>query len=225
MAYSAVIGCDGINSVVADWLGLSPPTLSGRCGIRGYATYPEAHHVEPKFYLHFGKRVNVGHMPVNEKEVCWFISCTSNAQVSKITHDPELIRQEALALLRDFPEMLTEMGTVMAAGDAMHPMTPDLGQVGCAALEDAVVLGRCLAEALNGRVERDEEEAERIEEALKKYVEERRWRWAWLMGKSYLTGFVQQGSWAIVRLFRDKIFLRVRSSESYFSHADVDYGI
>eukprot|EP01018_Ginkgo_biloba_P029761 Gb_17957 [translate_table: standard] len=250
----AVIGCDGVNSVVADWLGISPPTLAGRCGIRGYVTYPEGHHMEPNFNLHFGKGVNIGHMPVNEKEVYWFITWASNSQDSQTSHDPELIRQEALLLIKDFPEMLTEMvqrsgsdtlnmaslrlrwpwrmffgtrlwkGAVTAAGDAMHPMTPDLGQGGCAALEDAVVLGRCLAEALNRRVERDDEEAERIEEALKKYVEERRWRWAWLMGKSYLTGFVQQGSGAIVRLFRDKIFLRVRTSEIFFSHAEVDCG-
>eukprot|EP01018_Ginkgo_biloba_P029755 Gb_17952 [translate_table: standard] len=250
----AVIGCDGVNSVVADWLGLSPPIPSGRCGIRGYAIYPEGHHVEPKYSLYFGKGVNIGHVPINETEVYWFITRASSPQDSKIAHDPELIRQETLFLLRDFPEMLTEIvqrsgsdtmsmtalrhrlpwrmffgtrmwkGTVTAVGDGMHPMTPDLGQGGCAALEDAVVLGRCLAEALNGRIERDEEEAERIEEALKKYVDERRWRWTWLMVKSYFTGFVRQGSWAIVRLFRDKIFLRVISSDSYFSHAEFDCG-
>jgi len=28
-------------------------------------------------------------------------------------------------------------------------MTPDIGQGGCSALEDGVVLARCLAEALN----------------------------------------------------------------------------
>ncbi|GFR45392.1 hypothetical protein Agub_g6772, partial [Astrephomene gubernaculifera] len=35
-------------------------------------------------------------------------------------------------------------GVVTLAGDAAHPMTPNLGQGGCAALEDAVVLGRLL---------------------------------------------------------------------------------
>ena len=38
-------------------------------------------------------------------------------------------------------------GNVTVAGDAMHPMTPDLGQGGCSALKDAVVLARCLSQA------------------------------------------------------------------------------
>ena len=31
-------------------------------------------------------------------------------------------------------------------GDAAHPMTPNLGQGGCQAIEDALVLARCLGE-------------------------------------------------------------------------------
>uniref|UniRef100_A0A5K0Z329 FAD-binding domain-containing protein n=1 Tax=Nymphaea colorata TaxID=210225 RepID=A0A5K0Z329_9MAGN len=39
------------------------------------------------------------------------------------------------------------MGKVTVTGDAMQPMTPDIGQGGCCALENAVVLVRCLGEA------------------------------------------------------------------------------
>ena len=74
-------------------------------------------------------------------------------------------------------------GNVCVAGDAFHPMTPDLGQGGCSALEDGIVLARCLGEAFPPKPsthmnENDEEEDQykRIEEALKKYANERRWR-------------------------------------------------
>lgn len=32
---------------------------------------------------------------------------------------------------------------VCLAGDALHPMPPDIGQDGCSALEDGVILARC----------------------------------------------------------------------------------
>ncbi|KAK3193555.1 hypothetical protein Dsin_024865 [Dipteronia sinensis] len=66
-------------------------------------------------------------------------------------------------------------GNVCVAGDALHSMTPDLGQGGCAALEDGIVLARCIAEALtktgNDDDDNDEDRAvvfERIERGLKK---------------------------------------------------------
>jgi hypothetical protein len=34
--------------------------------------------------------------------------------------------------------------SITLAGDSLHPMTPNLGQGGCTALEDALVLARCL---------------------------------------------------------------------------------
>ena len=42
---------------------------------------------------------------------------------------------------------VVERGRVTLLGDAAHPMTPYLGQGGCQALEDAVVLGECLRDA------------------------------------------------------------------------------
>ena len=39
---------------------------------------------------------------------------------------------------------------------AFHPMTPDTGQGGIAALEDVIVLARCIAqEALTGKASRE----------------------------------------------------------------------
>jgi FAD-dependent urate hydroxylase len=52
-------------------------------------------------------------------------------------------------------------GKVALLGDAGHSTTPDIGQGGCAALEDAVVLGRCFAHP------------DTIENTLKQYENQR----------------------------------------------------
>ena len=49
------------------------------------------------------------------------------------------------------PPALMARGRVALVGDAAHPMTPDLGQGGCQAIEDAVVLGECFG--MGGTVE------------------------------------------------------------------------
>ncbi|KAK9991233.1 hypothetical protein SO802_026218 [Lithocarpus litseifolius] len=89
-----------------------------------------------------------------------------------IAHDPELIKKEVISnFAKNFPASYLRVvqhldlstvtwaplmfrfpwdviignlskGNITVASDAMHPMTPDLGQGGCSALEDAVVLGR-----------------------------------------------------------------------------------
>ena len=99
-------------------------------------------------------------------------------------------------------------GNVCVAGDALHPMTPDLGQGGCCALEDGVVLARSLAEAFSKKPkdeEEEEEEYKRIEESLKKYANERKWRCIDLITASYIVGYIQQSGSKFVNFLRDKI--------------------
>ena len=96
------------------------------------------------------------------------------------------------------------IGNVTVAGDAMHPMTPDLGQGGCSALEDAVVLGRHIGNYFvkNGRLVPED-----MARALDGYVKERRLRVATLIIGSYLSGWIQQGgsNWWM-KFLRDVIF-------------------
>ncbi|WRX13947.1 FAD-binding domain - like 1, partial [Theobroma cacao] len=79
------------------------------------------------------------------------------------------------------PWDLPSKGNFCLAGDALHPMTPHIGQGGCSALEDAVGLSSCLAEALvkPGREFKgkafEEEDSKRIELALSRYAKERGW--------------------------------------------------
>uniref|UniRef100_A0A0C9S1E9 TSA: Wollemia nobilis Ref_Wollemi_Transcript_25519_1577 transcribed RNA sequence n=1 Tax=Wollemia nobilis TaxID=56998 RepID=A0A0C9S1E9_9CONI len=246
-----LIGCDGVNSVVAEWIGLQAPSLSGRSAIRGLATFPEGHKFENKVVQYWGDNLRVGFVPCNDKDVYWFITQKSHPHDSDIAHDPERILEFSVEKLGDFPEPIIDIvkksqidtltlaplclrwpwamllgklskENVCVVGDAMHPMTPDLGQGGGATLEDAVVLGRCLGKALtamNGL-----EDKKGIEEALNNFVEERRWRAFWLISGAYLTGLVQQGyGGVIMRFIRDK-FLAKKLSENILNQADFDCG-
>lgn len=115
-------------------------------------------------------------------------------------------------------------GNVCVAGDAFHPMTPDIGQGGGAALEDGVALARCLAEALlKGPGEEDKEQHERIEMGLKKYAQERRWRAIELITTSYFAGFIQQSDGKIMNFLKEK-FLAAYLRGLLLKRADFDCG-
>lgn len=247
-----LIGCDGVNSIVSKWLGYQPAKFLGKSTSRGLSTYPEGHDFNPKLYINLQHGTRAGYIPINGTDVFWFLNRKSRPQDSEIAQEPKLILQEALDSLRDFPEEYQDIvkrtlpdtpsltplrgrcpwavlfgtlskGTVTIAGDAMHAMTPYIGQGGCSTLEDAVVLVRCLAEGLNGKlITSTNEERKRIEQALKKYVEERRWRVFMLMTKSYITGLSQPGSGKFAKFLREKIMTKVPGDA--LSHAEYDCG-
>lgn len=99
----------------------------------------------------------------------------SNCDLSSLTLAPLLFRVPWNIVLGP-----SHYGGVTVAGDAFHPMTPDLGQGGCSALEDAVVLARNIANTLNN-----------VNLGIENYVKERRWRAARLVGASYLSGVLE----------------------------------
>ncbi|XXG64667.1 hypothetical protein AAC387_Pa05g2557 [Persea americana] len=230
-----LIGCDGVHSVVAQWLGLKAPIHSGRMAVRGLAVYPQGHgfkHQVQQQFVHDGLRA--GFAALNSTDVYWGITHKSCLKGDEATKDPELIQKDVLKnMAKNFPSAYLDVvqhsdlstltsaplmlrfpldlvfgptckGNVTVAGDAMHPMTPDLGQGGCAALEDAVVLSRHIG---NSFIKDGGIRSKGIKEALEGYVYERRWRAAGLITGAYITGWVQQGgsSW-LARFIRDKIF-------------------
>ncbi|XP_052149217.1 monooxygenase 2-like isoform X2 [Oryza glaberrima] len=225
-----VIGCDGVNSVVAKWLGLAKPSYSGRLATRGLACYPGGHGFDPKFKMFFGHGFRLGVIPCNDTDVYWFFTWSPSE------HDDDALakkKQFVLTKLRsaEIPAEVMEVverseakdvltaplrfrpplslllasiskGNVCVAGDALHPMTPDLGQGGCAALEDGVVLARCLGDAILGGGGGGAE-SERIEAGLREYARIRRWRSAELIGTAYVVGFMQESSNAVISFLRD----------------------
>ncbi|GAA0164995.1 oxidoreductase [Lithospermum erythrorhizon] len=110
------------------------------------------------------------------------------------TSSPSVLREKAAELLKTFPSDFQTVvdrapddcivksplvdrwlwpgitpppskGNIVLIGDAWHPMTPNLGQGACCALEDSVVLAKKLGEALNGNSS--------VEDAFKSYAKER----------------------------------------------------
>ncbi|CAJ2663195.1 unnamed protein product [Trifolium pratense] len=229
-----LIGCDGVNSVVAKWLGFKEAAYTGRYGLRGCAEMESNHNFEPALMRFSGNGFRAVVVPCDEKCVYWFFTWTSTIQDKKLLENPTELKQYVLNKLEKMPSDVryfiekTELhafklaplryrhplelimgniskDNVCVAGDAFHPMTPDLAQGGCSALEDGVVLARCLADAFTKKPEEEEDDQyKRIEEGLKKYANERRWRCIDLITTSYIVGFVQQGNSKLVTFIRDK---------------------
>jgi len=248
-----VIGCDGVNSVVAEWIGLEAAKQSGRVAFRGMGKCPPGYHaIETMMVQMWGTGVRAGLMPTTGKRVFWFITKKSQPEDAHVSHDSESVRRAALEAVRDFPEPVGELikssdklnmadlrfrwlwpwewdrkakgkGSVTVVGDALHPMTPDLGQGACSALEDAVVLARCLsASNINAEdINWGEEEERKIEECFKKYAQARKWRVWRVVGGAFLAGFVLDGSSSLIRFFRDWIWFPLFSMSHlpYFANS------
>jgi 2-polyprenyl-6-methoxyphenol hydroxylase-like FAD-dependent oxidoreductase len=143
-------------------------------------------------------------MPMRDGQVYWF--ATANVPAGESSPDgekAELLRRfrgwhdpiEALvaatpdaAILRNDmydrrPLRQWGRGRVTLLGDAAHPMTPNLGQGGCQAMEDAVVLASAIGAASGGGA---------IEAALRAYEQKRIARTSMLVTMSRRVGAVGQ---------------------------------
>ncbi|XP_073026290.1 monooxygenase 2-like isoform X2 [Primulina eburnea] len=238
-----LIGCDGVNSKVAKYLGLKKPSLAGRASIRGHVKFEDGHGFEPKFLLFFGNGARYGVTPCDDHGVYWFFTYIPSPADRGMEEDPVKMKQFVSSKLGNIPDKIravferTDLNNMIwsqlkfrdpwellwgniskdnicVLGDAFHPMTPDIGQGGCSALEDAVVLARNLVDALTrksstGMLESGEElEHRMIEIGLKKYARERRWRSVKLVSAAYVVGFVQQSDGILLSFLREKLFAK-----------------
>ena len=161
----ALIGADGIHSVVrAHLFGSEKPRYAGYTAWRGVTTPPPA--IEMLVGEFWGRGARFGLVPLTGGRYYWF--ATRNAREGEQEHH-EGRKQEVLklfgnwyssiptiiaatpedAILRndiyDRPPLIHwTRGRVTLLGDAAHPMTPNLGQGACQALEDALVLAHSL---------------------------------------------------------------------------------
>ncbi|KAK9275675.1 hypothetical protein L1049_022942 [Liquidambar formosana] len=189
-----VIGCDGIRSPVAKWMGFSEPKYVGHCAFRGLGFYPNGQPHQPKVNYIYGRGLRAGYVPVSPTKVYWFVCFNSPSPGPKIS-DPFVLKKQAVELVRNWPSELLSIieltpddtiirtplvdrwlwpavsppasaGGVVLVGDAWHPMTPNLGQGACCALEDSVVLARKLVGAMKSGTTS-------VEDALRSYGSER----------------------------------------------------
>jgi 2-polyprenyl-6-methoxyphenol hydroxylase-like FAD-dependent oxidoreductase len=129
-------------------------------------------------------------------------------------------------------------GRVTLAGDAAHPMTPNLGQGGCAALEDSVVLARELKAALNpaggssggssssgGGGGSSGYPAAAVEAALRRYEAERRARCLPLTVRSWVFGALLQLPYPPVTLARDAFMAGPFNPAHFLDHTAYDCGV
>ncbi|CAA3031116.1 monooxygenase 1-like [Olea europaea subsp. europaea] len=101
-------------------------------------------------------------------------------------------------------ESIQAKGTVTVAGDAMHVTGPFLGQGGSAALEDAVVLARCLAQKVRAEdlsIYGKQVLINKAGEGIDLYVKERRKRLVALSTRTYLTGLLLETRSKLVKFF------------------------
>ncbi len=156
-----VIGADGIRSAVRQSIAPyeDPPRYSGLCAWRGVVRAPG---LVDSAWLSVGNGLQFLAAPLPDGNVYWSpLVKLDEGQWEEIKdhrgflldrfdgwHDPIptlLDRTPNDTLLptpvyfRPPPRWITS-GRVALIGDAAHPMTPDLGQGGCQAIEDAVVL-------------------------------------------------------------------------------------
>lgn len=165
MRTRALVGADGLRSAVrATRFGNIPPRYSGYIGWRGVASWiPEDYSGE---YLSEtwaeGKRFGIS--PMGNGRCYWYATANrpENCAASR-----DNARETLLSFFRHWHRPITDLiegtpqeniltnaifdrpslhpwtrGAVTLLGDAAHPMTPNLGQGACCALEDACVLAQ-----------------------------------------------------------------------------------
>jgi 2-polyprenyl-6-methoxyphenol hydroxylase-like FAD-dependent oxidoreductase len=195
-----LVGADGLNSVVRSvLLGPQKPRYCGYTAYRGITPFDLGGEIA---YESWGVGQRFGFVPAVGGEIYWWAAVTVPegldppaesyknelldrykgwfAPIERViaeTPDGTILRND----IYDRPAARGwSSGRVTLLGDAAHPVTPDLGQGACLAMEDAVVLARCLRE--NGDVPA----------ALKRYEAQRLRRARFIRSHSRMMGTLGQ---------------------------------
>lgn len=167
---AGVVGADGTGSIMAQWMQPDvQPRYAGWTAWRGVASFPSGAVPGPPFAEVWGRDGRrFGTLPLPGDRAYWYATANrpegerspnAAAEHAALVRDLDgwgpVVRavlaatDPASALRHDVydraPLASWVRGAVCLLGDAAHPMQPNLGQGACQALEDAEVLGACLA--------------------------------------------------------------------------------
>ena len=229
--FDLVIGADGLHSRVRPVIdaGRAGPRYAGYSAWRGITSVPVDLSGEAGESVGHGRRFGIA--PLADGRVYWFavanmpmdaVFADEKSTVEQMFtgwHSPiaELIAAtDAEAVHRtpiaDLSHALPRFhrGRVVLLGDAAHAMTPNLGQGGGQALEDAATLTALLAPLL-GQADRAVPAASwaRLDHALRRYDALRRPRSQSIARKSRLMGQVFQLDSPLLAGIRDAVFSAV----------------
>jgi 2-polyprenyl-6-methoxyphenol hydroxylase-like FAD-dependent oxidoreductase len=208
-----LVGADGLRSVVRSALfGPVPPRYGGYTAWRAVTRFDHSRLTPGETW---GKGRRFGQWGMTEGRVYWY--ATESVREGQ-GDPPEGRKQGLLKLFRGWHEPVEDLveatdesailrndvydrpalhhwsvGRATLLGDAAHPMTPDMGQGACQAIEDAVVLADCLSRGSE------------VPEALRAYETRRIPRTRRVVHESRQAGTIAQWSNPLACRFREAL--------------------
>ena len=168
----SIIGADGINSKVRKQLfPNSKLRYSGQTCWRGISDYNLKSELESVGFTLWGKKLQFGVSKISEGKVYWFAVKLSEPN---LTDDKKNLKNHLIKIFSEFHPLVNDLivhtnnnkifrgdlsdleilkswskQNICLIGDAAHSMTPDLGQGGAQAIEDAFYLANIICNSKN----------------------------------------------------------------------------
>jgi 2-polyprenyl-6-methoxyphenol hydroxylase-like FAD-dependent oxidoreductase len=167
------VGCDGVYSRTRSLINPDAPTphYTGLISVGGFAQHSSFPPTPDTMHFVFGKRAFFGYHISSEGSLYWFVNFPQQAAPARGEVDmivSEEWQERMLDLFTDDLPLISEMiratestiiaypiydistqptwhqGPVLLVGDAVHAVSPNAGQGASLAMEDAIVLAKCL---------------------------------------------------------------------------------
>ena len=170
---SFLVGCDGVYSRTRSLINSDAPTpqYTGLISTGGFAQHSSFPPTPDTMHFVFGKRAFFGYHISSSGELYWFVNFPQKTAPAKGDLDmivSEEWQERMLDLFREDLPLISEMiratestiigypfydiptqplwhkGRIVLVGDAIHAISPSAGQGASLAVEDAIVLAKCL---------------------------------------------------------------------------------